>query len=171
MGEQDRTLAHLRCNRKVEKAMSRPTYETAQDRENEEKIINDFKKFIRSKKPELALNHHKLPKKYKIDFALTYQDMKHVYAFVEAKRRNVTKDEYPWLILSLDKFYAMQSCVGIDIKAFLVFEFNDGTFFIDMKRFDRPRVVINGRKDRNDPDDIEPVVCITRDMWRVVETS
>jgi len=149
--------------------MSRPMYENKQDNANEEKIINDFKEYILTKDSSLVFDHHKLPIKYKLDYALTYRDMKHVYAFVEAKRRKVPKDKYPWLILSLQKFYALQDAVGVGIRAFLVFEFDDGTFFIEMRDFQSPRITINGRTDRNDPDDIEPVVCIPRDIWRKVK--
>ena len=149
--------------------MSRPKYVTKADEENEEKIIGQFKDYILTFKPRLLLNHHKLPDKYEIDYAITYKDMKHVYAFVEVKRRNVDKDTYPWLILSLNKYYAMQRCVGMGIKAFLVFEFNDGTFFIDMNEFESPRITIHGRTDRNDPDDIEPVICIPKEDWRAVK--
>ena len=149
--------------------MSRPMYENKQDRENEEKIIKDFKAFILTKNKSLLLNHHKLPAQYRLDYALTYKDMKHVYAFVEVKRRKVNKDTYPWLILSLKKYYSLRDAVRVGIRAFLVFEFDDGTFVIEMKDFDQPRIVIHGRKDRNDPDDIEPVVCIPKEMWREVK--
>jgi hypothetical protein len=64
--------------------------------------------------------------------------------------------------VALAKLY----CSEMNIPFFAIFRFNDGSMKyarIDNQKFD---VEINGRNDRNDKDDIEPVIKITKSHLR-----
>lgn len=145
--------------------MNRPLYENAESKADEQRIIEYFCAYV-LKKQDRTFVPHKLKKHYLIDYVLCENQL--VKAWAEAKRRNVDKDEYKALILSLSKFDELVRRSMQGFGAILIFEFNDCTAWLDVAELREPRITMNGRKDRNDPDDIEPVVWIPKEMWKVI---
>ena len=92
-----------------------------------------------------------------------------VTAFVEYKRRMVLKNTYPTIILSAHKFMNIKEQARFFcVKFFFYVEFNDGLFRADLTEY-APKgdsIIIGGRTDRGDSDDMEPVIEIPIDMFQ-----
>ena len=120
-------------------------------------------------------NYHKLPAKYGIDYAITHGDMKQIECVIECKRRHKLSTNGS-TILSLHKIWSACNFMDTnDLPFILAFEFDDGLKWISVKNkntveykrlISHPRLVISGRTDRGDPDDIEPCICIPRELWK-----
>lgn len=131
----------------------RPTYETEGDKNREAKVIDSLCAVW-------ECNATKLPKFYKQDWALTSVGGT-VRALVEVKCRTHPRERYPTLILSLEKWLALAMLSEhTNAKGILAVQFSDGIFWMVAKPQPQWRIAIGGRTDRNDPDDVEPVVHI-----------
>jgi hypothetical protein len=143
--------------------MSRPIYETPETLADEKRIID-----IWCEKMWETTGKHpvpfKLARKDKIDYALSVNN--NVTSFAEVKKRHVGVREYKELILSFSKFDALRRMMDLGFKSLLVFEFAEGIHWLDVKTLEAPRVSINGRKDRGDDQDFEPVIWIPGYLWR-----
>jgi len=94
----------------------------------------------------------KLPIKYKIDFAFVKDNR--VVAWAEIKERSRKYDE---MFISLDKWLAgKEISLSTGIPFVVVFAFDDGIYWRSVQG-DDPRIVIGGREDRGDWQDIEPM--------------
>jgi hypothetical protein len=142
--------------------MSRPTYETPETLANEKRIIGEFceKMWETTGKHPIPF---KLSKNDRIDYALSVNGR--VTSWAEVKKRSVTVDEYKELIMSFSKYNALHRMMDHGFKSLLVFEFNDGIHWLNVKELDKPKVSIHGRTDRDDPADQEPVIWIPRNLW------
>lgn len=133
--------------------MQRPLYERAIDRAKEREIISkiELKWNVKAAKLKTAL---------KLDYALTRKGA--VVAFAEVKARTYSWEQIDQLggyMLSLDKWtQARTLCAGLPFS--LVVEASDELRCFNT-RFDLPfPVVIGGRKDRADWQDVEPCILI-----------
>lgn len=125
----------------------RPTYESAGDRRNESGVIDRVCRAWSCKAV-------KLPIQYKLDYALCR--IGEVAAFAEVKVRTHTFGTYPTYILSYSKKVA---AMQYEFPCFLIVSFEGDIRYADLKKIDS-FVRIGGRNDRNDPQDVEPVVHI-----------
>lgn len=140
---------------------SRPTYETKQDVVNEYSVIDK----IRMKWNVTA---RKMPPFYQVDWALMRGTK--VHAFVEIKCRKNKRSQYATLMLSLHKWLnGMRLSQETGIPFLLIVRWEDGIYYLK-PRFDlKPEVAVGGRTDRDDPDDMEPVVLIPTNWFEKVD--
>ncbi len=144
--------------------MSRPTYETQQDSDRERLVVEAMAS-------AWSLNPIKLPKFYKQDWALSKMD-RTVKAVVEVKCRSHPKHTYDTLILSLDKWQALAMLSErTSIKGLLGVRYTDGIFWVVAQHQPDWRITIGGRTDRNDPDDVEPVIHIPSSSLKPLFTN
>jgi hypothetical protein len=132
----------------------RREYGTAENFANEDIVANRFAKAY-------GYKSNKTPRFYKVDRVMTKNG--NVKCFVEIKCRTNVFDKYPTVILSSDKWnFLYQLDVSLNTPAIMVFSFTDGKigYIRPRNNADKIKVSIGGRIDRNDQDDIEPVVHI-----------
>ena len=133
----------------------RPLYETQADLRNEAVVIE-----ILSQK--WRVNFHKLPIKYHLDYAATRNGK--VVAYVEVKVRKYRMDQIgKWggYMLSVGKLQTAKQLCEISNATFcLAVQCVDGLYWIAIKDFSLFPVVITGRTDRGDAQDVEPCVLI-----------
>lgn len=129
--------------------MSRPRYESEDDRKAEREVADYLEKYH-------GLRCHKLPISYRVDWVVFKKDS--FFGFIELKTRTFEKNRFPTLIISLGKYSTgchLARCSG---GAFWVAaRWTDalGFYRVDDVVAD---ITMGGRKDRGDKDDIEPVV-------------
>jgi len=129
----------------------RPTYETNQDLINEQNVISGFCNYWS------PLRFEKMPKQYHLDYCLMVGEA--VTGFCEVKIRKNTYDKYRTYILSLAKVSAaknLQDACGL--SSVLVVKWKDRTGYTSFN-YGWP-VLVGGRIDRGDWQDVEPVVHI-----------
>mgnify|MGYP003630902216 CR=1 FL=1 len=139
----------------------RPTYESSQDLRNEQDIILTFTNYFGG-----HLTPVKMPKQYRLDYCLVYGDV--IKAFAEVKKRKNPKDKYETYIISLSKVMTAKSIkrdTGLD--ALIIVEWED---CIGYTQLDGDWIIkTGGRVDRNDWQDIEPVVHIPVTEFTILE--
>lgn len=140
---------------------SRTLYETKEDLANEKTAFVDIKKHFK-------VTGNKLPKQYRLDFILYNKGS--VWAVVEYKcRRGIKTDTYPDIILSCAKFMEGKRWVrDFRCKFYFVVEFSDGLYCVELTYLDTGYAVVTrgGRTDRDDWQDIEPVIRIPIDNFK-----
>lgn len=147
--------------------MTRPFYETQNDREKEFKVAQS----VATLWGYTAL---KLKPACEVDYALTlFDDIKGV---MEIKCRNYSYDQLDRLggyMLSCHKMSALRRWhTDFPIGIAIVIELTDGIYCwtiqsgIAIERFSK--IKMTGRKDRNDPQDIEPCVLIPMGKFRKI---
>lgn len=100
----------------------------------------------------------KLPRSYRLDWAAS--DDGKIRAWLEFKRRYRTFDQYPDTFLALGKVMAAREFVAAtSMKCLFVVQFDDALAYADMVINGR-EIVFGGRTDRDDWEDIEPVVLV-----------
>lgn len=133
--------------------MSRQQYESESDRVNERNVAG-----LVSSRWNCAF--HKLPKAYHLDYAIVRDGV--ISAWAEVKVRNAS---YPSYRLALQKWLkAIELLKSTGKKSFLIVSWPvDGERIVMRYEIDPDDVlpiIMAGRTDRNDPDDIEPHVVI-----------
>ena len=136
--------------------MSRPLYENNSDLVKEGDIVSTVC-------AKLNVNAFKLPIKYRADYAMERNDS--IVALAEIKDRNCAST-IKRIIMSLDKWtLGCQFAKSMQVPFCLFVRFSDGVtkwIRLDDRVFE---ISINGRNDRGDKDDHEPVIWIpTADM-------
>ena len=132
--------------------MMRLIYETAKDIESEKDIAN----FLRETH---KLNCFKMPISYRIDWAVL-SFLGKLQGFMELKVRNVSRNQYPTLMLSLGKCVTGCNLAQLTNTAFWVAVKWTDSFGICRVIQPLENVGIGGRMDRGDDADIEPVVYL-----------
>jgi hypothetical protein len=134
----------------------RPTYETTTDRQHEKRIAEIIS--------DLWFCHvRKLPVAYRLDYAASRAG--EVLAWIEIKKRNCTIDQYPDVFLSLQKVIAANQLHSVSERpCMFVVEFNDALAYARIVKPGR-KIMVRGRTDRNDWQDVEPIVLIPRDEF------
>jgi len=129
----------------------RKLYESSGDLEEERQVAA-----LLSKNRDLVF--HKLKLAYKIDW-IVFKDGK-INSIAEIKRRRVNRLQYDTLMLSLDKWMSGKAMsLEMNVPFILFIKWNDGLFW--HKAETCPVTYgFGGRKDRNDPQDMEPMVFI-----------
>jgi len=106
----------------------------------------------------------KLPMKFKIDYAeLGYMGdgSKSIVSLIELKHRTCTKGQYSSYMLSADKFKeGLQYTQNFNVSFRLIVKWIDSIGCYTMKKNDYFSLGLNGRYDRGDWQDVEPVVYI-----------
>lgn len=139
----------------------RPVYESANDISREAGVAE-----ILSSAWHCAI--HKLPKLYSCDFAAMRE--KAIHAWLEIKVRNAS---YATYLISLHKWMKGVELSEVSGKPFFLVvawpvNGQQVVMYYPVTR-EKVRVVLGGRKDRNDPADIEPMVEIPTERFRRVQ--
>ena len=137
----------------------RPRYESSFDLSNEKEVSN-----------QLSVNwncsFHKLPISYYVDWMLIKNNKS--VAFAELKTRKNLRQQYPTLLLSLAKWiHGNDLSKATSLPFLIIVKWTDGLFWIDSKNA-KVNFGIGGRTDRNDSQDIEPVVFIDVNNFKKV---
>ena len=135
----------------------RPVYETKDDLKNEKgiaKLVSD----------ELNCTLVKLPRKYQLDYGIVTigeGGKKFITGMVEIKCRSILKDKYDTYMISADKFMVgLQYMQQFNLTIKLVVSWVDCVGVYDFKEDTSYHIGFNGRYDRGDSEDVEPVVYI-----------
>ena len=140
--------------------MSRPAYESEQDRGNEDRIIDLVCKKWKAKA-------EKLPKRYIVDYGL-YRDGE-LKAWAEIKCRNVPRSQYPTFFISLEKWLkGRELAIRTNVPFLLIVEWTDGLRYLDARQYPQPPIKSGGRDDRDDWQDIEPMVHLQHEWFKVL---
>lgn len=139
----------------------RQLYETQEDLSSEAEVANYLSKIW---KCEMS----KLPIRYHLDFVA--QRGKNAVAFCEVKVRNYSMEQIGKMggyMLSLGKWSsAKQMCEASGLPFILVIKATDGIWFSLIDSFKPDSVIVNGRTDRDDWQDIEPCVLIKQSRFK-----
>ena len=107
-----------------------------------------------------------MPIKYGLDYA-ALRDQE-ICAFIELKCRNNPMRQYPDYMLSMHKLMsAQQILMTTALQCYLVVSWTDAIGYTEINP-DCYHYGISGRKDRQDPDDIEPVGYIPIDQFKTI---
>lgn len=142
--------------RQGKKGTMRPTYETSEDLEREGAVAAIVESQWNCKLV-------KLPKSYHLDFAATRGGK--CVAFCEVKTRNYTMEHIGQMggyLLSLQKWIAARNMsLSTAVPFILVVKTLDGVYYAAFDTDFLPdNLLVRGRKDRGDWQDIEPCVLL-----------
>lgn len=133
----------------------RPTYETKEHLEAEAKTAEILSQAWRCE-------FHKMPIRYNLDFVAKRGDV--ALSFCEFKTRNYSMQEIGDMggyLLSIGKWAAAKSiCEASGLPFTLVVTTTDGIWFYVVDNFKPDSVLVRGRKDRDDWQDVEPCVLL-----------
>jgi hypothetical protein len=134
--------------------MSRPIYETDEDREQELAVATAF-----AAKCD-GWSAHQLPRLAPVDVAFTCNGC--LAAFAEIKCRNIKLSKYPTLILSVAKVGKMEALRAlVDVPIYLIAHLEDFTMTMAVQNIaPNCEQAMGGRGDRGDPADMEMVYHI-----------
>jgi hypothetical protein len=139
----------------------RPLYETQANLASEQDVAIHLAKIWNC---EMS----KLPIRYHLDFVA--QRGKNAVAFLEIKVRNYSMERIGNMggyMLSLGKWSsAKQICEASGLPFILVIKATDGIWFALIESFKPDSVIVNGRQDRGDWQDIEPCVLINQSRFK-----
>jgi hypothetical protein len=150
-------------------AFMRPRYETENDLINEARALD---KFCHQLLANSGHRHHyqwrKLPEvRYVIDAAITID--RYVRAWAEVKCRSGSPDDFDHWFVSVHKFFkGINLHDYTNLPFYMIFDWNGQTF---AARCDNPpstQIEWSGRNDRNDDQDMEPLVLIPRDWFKPI---
>lgn len=141
----------------------RPGYETAEDLERERRILTAMSE-------AWACQYEKTRDYYPAD-GVFVRDGKRVVALAEAKFRALEWRKRDWgfdfLIFGVSKYCQIMSMSErMLLPAMILFGFEDGVIARFDVRTPEDGIIISGRKDRGDSQDIEPCVVIKRAKLR-----
>lgn len=141
--------------------MARPYYETQHDLSIEQQVIHHLSE-------RWGCSFVKLSIKHGVDFAM--QRGTEVAGFCEVKSRSLTMAQikaYGGYMLSLHKWATAKMLSDASGKPFyLAVNAMDGLYVRPFLGDFKPEsVTISGRRDRGDPDDIEPCVLLDTDAF------
>jgi hypothetical protein len=133
----------------------RPLYETPESLENEQRVADLLEMYWTRKLV-------KLPIAYQVDFAVVKED---ITAWAEIKCRTT---EYPEMYLSLHKWMAGKELSRqTGLPFILVYGFKDKVCWKTVEK-DNPKIVIGGRQDRQDWQDMEPMAVFKLDQFKTL---
>lgn len=137
----------------------RPLYETKDNRKKESETVS----VVCNK---WGCKAQKTPNLFPFDYLLTRGDKA---SFAEIKNRTFEHTKYETIYICLSKinkcvFHAEMSGVPF----FLILGYMDGIFYTSLSKEVLPdfRIEMNGRTDRNDPQDISPVYHIPLKIFK-----
>jgi len=113
----------------------------------------------------------KLPIRYHLDFVLTRGDT--AVAYAELKTRNYTMADIGSMggyLMSIGKWSAAkQLCDASHLPFILIVKALDGIYQTRETAFSPDSVMVRGRKDRNDWQDIEPCVLLNTNRFKKID--
>lgn len=134
--------------------MSRPMYETEQNRNAEQEIIRRLVKAWRCDADPI-----KLPIKLHLDYLMTRDGLP--AALVEIKDRTCNREHYPTAIVSLHKLLEGRTlAVNLAVPFLLVYRWTNALGFVRIDDLTKYKVKVSGTEKRGDPQDIEPQAYI-----------
>ena len=129
--------------------MSRPLYESASDRANEQAVADVLLERWRC-------SAVKLPISYELDYALTRNGT--VMAWAEVKCRRVAREHYPTYMVSLRKVLAgLAMAERTNLPFLLLVQWTDALGWVTPAA---RNIQLGGRHDRGDSADVEPVIHV-----------
>jgi len=136
--------------------MNRKLYESAENLDKERAVAL----FLEEKWKCEAV---KMPIKYGLDY--TFRRNKELVGFCEIKCLNYELSQFDRMsggyFISLGKFMSAKSLVEFTkLPFFLVLDTTDGIYYRKFTNFENLRFTVNGRKDRSDWQDVEPMVLL-----------
>lgn len=133
----------------------RPMYETDEHLSAEAKTAQALSK-------AWGCSFHKMPIRYNLDFVAKRGDI--VLSFCEFKTRNYTMKQIGDMggyMLSLGKWAAAKTiCDAANLPFTLVVTAKDGIWYCSIRDFKPDGVVLQGRTDRGDWQDVEPCILL-----------
>jgi hypothetical protein len=133
----------------------RPRYESDSDRKGEADLLS----FVCRRWDCTA---EKLSDRYELDYLLLRNGVG--CAWLELKIRTNAKAAYPTYMISFGKIMAARRLSGgSKLPSFLAVQWTDGIHYTRLDEVKRFEVAIGGRRDRDDAQDIEPVILIPMD--------
>jgi hypothetical protein len=142
----------------------RPLYETKDDLNRETSVVNIIEK-------AWNCTMTKLPIRYHLDYVARRGDK--AVAFCEIKTRNYTMaqiDSFGGYLMSIGKWSSAESLHKASGLPFsLVVHATDGIYYSTFKEFIPDDVLVRGRTDRNDWQDIEPCVLLNTNRFTKLE--
>ncbi len=144
--------------------MSRPLYENSQNLEKERQVALFLEDVWKCETV-------KLPIKYGLDYSFRRNNT--LFGFCEIKCLNYEMTQFNSMsggyFISLGKFMSAKSLVEFtSLPFFLILDLPDGIWFRKFTEFSNLNFVINGRKDRNDWQDVEPMVLLETNMFKKI---
>lgn len=141
--------------------MTRPTYETEEDRAREDAVSLGLAMWSNAEIRET-------PKYYPYD-RVALRDGK-VVALIEIKCRKARKDAYRSLMISAHKVLDLRrNAVDMGVPGLLAVSWICGAVgIIDVTKVDPERFTVKGRTDRGDSDDVEPVAELAISDFKIV---
>jgi hypothetical protein len=137
--------------------MSRPMYENSATLEAERKAIMRYAK-------AWGCDVTKLPMKYTVDYAITNESG--IFAWAEVKCRNVNVNKYTTLMISAEKIWTgLRMSVISGIPFILIIEWLDALGALEVKKWQALDIRIGGRKDRDDWQDMEPMIFFPTNIF------
>jgi len=112
--------------------MSRPIYESEQDREEERQIIHAFLEHLQTKNDGAVYEVIKLDRRHNLDYAIqkfSNNGTAAEFAFVEAKRRHHQAGDFPDLMISKSKFWKGCRLSDLGFNFFILIQFDNGDHF------------------------------------------
>jgi hypothetical protein len=140
----------------------RPMYETPADLKNEEDVVAMLEN-------RWQCRFVKLPIRYHLDYVAVDGDK--AIGFVELKTRNYSMaqiDSMGGYLMSIGKWSsakALYDCSGLPFV--LVVKTTDGIYHSTFKEFNPDDVLVRGRTDRGDWQDIEPCVLLKSNRFKL----
>lgn len=138
----------------------RPMYETEEHLEAEAKTAKMLA-------DAWSCEFHKMPIRYNLDFVAKRGDV--AISFCEFKTRNYTMQkigEMGGYLISIGKWAAAKMlCEASGLPFTLIVTATDGVWYCVVQDFKPDGVLVRGRKDRNDWQDIEPCVLLNVDRF------
>jgi hypothetical protein len=129
----------------------RPIYETPEDLVRESLIGRRLTEMW-------GVSLHKLPRAYHVDWLIEKDG--DVRGFAELKCRSNPRSKYDTFMLSLHKWmHGKQLAAEIAGKFMIIVQWEDGLFY-HQQGWCEVKYGVGGRKDRQDAQDIEPVIYI-----------
>lgn len=141
------------------------TYETKKNKDNEKKIAAAIEQYM-------GCEMISAPNKFEIDYIAKRGNK--IVAWVEIKQRNYTMGEinlFGGYMLSLKKWMMAKSLFEVTgVKFALGISATDGVYIGSFDCFYNQNIILGGRTDRNDSEDIEPCVLIpTNRFFKICE--
>jgi hypothetical protein len=142
----------------------RPLYETSADLNNESAIAEFLQtawncKFV------------KLPIRYHLDFVAVRGDKAVAYAELKSRSYSMKEiDRMGGYLMSIGKWSAAkQLCEASMLPFVLIVKAADGLYSATFTQFSPDDVLVRGRTDRNDWQDIEPCVLLNTNKFKRIE--
>lgn len=141
----------------------RPLYETNETLSSEQGVIERLCQ-------KWGCDFSKLPIRYHLDYVLMRGDK--AVAFCEVKTRNYEMlriDELGGYLMSIGKWSAAKHiCDGTGLPFILAVKTLDGIWYAKFTEFKPDDVLVRGRTDRGDWQDIEPCVLINCNRFKKI---